>query len=472
VGTRRRKRRKATGVGAKHGTLYLTFTWRGVRCKEYLNLQDSPENRAECERRIVLIKAQIKAVAFDYREWFPCGTKTGTFYGLPETNRPSVTLREYLEMWHARRSPFRSDGSLIANADLHPSTWLHNDAVIRAWLDGRFLAISGVLLNEMTRPLCRDFKRSLENAGLKGKTVLNHMGLLHKALEDAVEDGIIPGNPVPKLASARRHSRHLRKESKPLTAAEAARFLDALPERVEKQNGAHVSGATLQDFYLLWFRTGLRPNEMVALRFEWLFWDQQIVAIKAARDPRRGGLEAEPKTGCREALLDHDPAIWQMFERRRQETAAGGGYVFTDSEGRPLDQEWLAKRVWKPTLKAIGVSARGQYNVKDTFISNALTAGEDPGWVAEVCGTSEEMIFRHYRHWLPSLRRGHGQRVVELMPLRARFRAEIGPKTGPNGVLAVRNPSVIHKLGKWRRGESNPRPEAVHRGLYVRSRVF
>lgn len=27
-------------------------------------------------------------------------------------------------------------------------------------------------------------------------------------------------------------------------------------------------------------------------------------------------------------------------------------------------------------------------------------------------------------------------------------------------------------LREWRRGESNPRPEAVHRGLYVRSRVF
>ena len=28
-------------------------------------------------------------------------------------------------------------------------------------------------------------------------------------------------------------------------------------------------------------------------------------------------------------------------------------------------QEWLAKRIWKPTLRKIGVSERGQYNIKE-----------------------------------------------------------------------------------------------------------
>jgi integrase len=79
-------------------------------------------------------------------------------------------------------------------------------------------------------------------------------------------------------------------------------------------------------------------------------------------------------------------------------------YVFTDQEGKPLSQEWLHKRVWLPTLRRCGVHARGQYNIRDTFITNALSAGEDPGWVAQVCGTSEQMIFRHYRRWMPHSR--------------------------------------------------------------------
>jgi hypothetical protein len=52
---------------------------------------------------------------------------------------------------------------------------------------------------------------------------------------------------------------------------------------------------------------------------------------------------------------------------------------------------------------------RGQHNIRDTFISLALSAGEDPGWVAQLCGTSERMIFQHYRKFMANLRRQDGR---------------------------------------------------------------
>ena len=58
---------------------------------------------------------------------------------------------------------------------------------------------------------------------------------------------------------------------------------------------------------------------------------------------------------------------------------------------------------------------RGQYNIRDSFISIALSAGEDPGWVAKVCGTSEEMIFRHYRTWIPGLNPDAGAKVGRVL---------------------------------------------------------
>jgi hypothetical protein len=64
------------------------------------------------------------------------------------------------------------------------------------------------------------------------------------------------------------------------------------------------------------------------------------------------------------------------------------------------------KAVWLPTLERAGLRPRGQYNIRDTFISIALSAGEDPGWVAKVCGTTEEMIFRHYGSWILGLNPG------------------------------------------------------------------
>jgi hypothetical protein len=121
--------------------------------------------------------------------------------------------------------------------------------------------------------------------------------------------------------------------------------------------------------------------------------------------PRFGGIEAEPKTGPREVDCSYDPQIFSLLVKLRdaRDELNPDDYVFTDPSGHPLSQEWLHKRVWLSTLERAGLRRRGQYNVRDSFISIALSAGEDPGWVAKVCGRSEEMIFRHYRTWIPGL---------------------------------------------------------------------
>jgi hypothetical protein len=89
--------------------------------------------------------------------------------------------------------------------------------------------------------------------------------------------------------------------------------------------------------------------------------------------------------------------------------AASEDFIFTDQSGRPLDQERLNDQVWKQTLRKAGIAERGQYCIRHTFISLALWSGEDPGWVAQVCGTSEEIVFRHNRKWIPSLQVGAGK---------------------------------------------------------------
>jgi site-specific recombinase XerD len=363
-----------------------------------------------------------------------------------------MTVQQWVEQWHAARSPFRQDGSLIPDAALHPTTWLHDGTIIKKWIVPRLgpLALSDP--NHMKlRSQCLDFKRTLEEE-IGGKAVLNNLGLLHKAMADAVERALIAVNPVPRLKAIRGWARRLKKTSKPLSAEEVGQFLGALPKRVDMRDGAFVSRDTLNDVYYLWFRTGWRSNEIVTLRFDWLSPARQVVEVRQGRSPRMGGLEAAPKTGEREVVCDYDPALFDMFERRRRESLAVGArdYVFTDSKGRPLSQEWLAKRVWDPTLRMIGISDRGQYNIRDTFITIALSEGEDPGWVAEVCGTSEQMIFRHYRTWMPKLRRGHGQLLVNSL--------NMGPQIGPQGGHPAAYGEQKHAVTEWGGGN---RPTAV-----------
>ncbi len=301
--------------------------------------------------------------------------------------------------WRKRRSPFRPDGSVAEGADLHPSTWIHDESIIRYHL---VLAFGKLRLDELTSAHCKDFRKALQDKGRSGKTAQNVLGVLHKAMADAVEDGILTANPVPRLRR-KTAGRISRSNSDPLTVAEVKDFLASVP-------------GWYRDLYDLWFRVGWRPSEILAIRFDWIDFKRRIVHLKRGRIARWGGVEAPPKTGEREVDCSYDPAIFEALERLKRRSLRTGkrDYVFTDERGSPLSQEWLHKRIWSTTLRKLGLRGRGQYNIRDTFITLALSAGEDPGWVAHACGTSERMILEHYRKWMNNLTRRDGGRIARL----------------------------------------------------------
>jgi hypothetical protein len=53
--------------------------------------------------------------------------------------------------------------------------------------------------------------------GLAGKTIVNLLGILRKAMEDAIAEAFLEGNLVRKLKRRTQVQRALKKNSKPLT---------------------------------------------------------------------------------------------------------------------------------------------------------------------------------------------------------------------------------------------------------------
>ncbi len=400
-------------VRVKAGKLFVDFYWRGIRCREFTGLTDTLENQKKIEAFDQIISGEIVIGTFDYRKHFPHGARLRHFYGdedFAQTSR-GLLIGDYLETWHKRRSPFLADGTVAIGADLHPSTWMHDESIIRCHLKPIFGALR---LGELTPKHCKEFRKELPDKGRSGKTAQNVLGVLHKAMADAVEDGLLTANPVPQFVR-KKGARVARSNSDPLTLDEVSQFLELVPD-------------WYRDLYDVWFRVGWRPSELLAIRFDWLDSQRQTVHLRRGRIARWGGVEAPPKTGQREVDCHYDPAIFRVFERLRRRSLQTGkrDFVFTDEQGVPLSQEWLHKRIWLPTLRTLGLRTRGQYNVRDTFITLALSAGEDPGWVAQVCGTSERMIFEHYRKWMTNLRREDGRRVASLYSKSGRFRHSVG----------------------------------------------
>jgi integrase len=155
-------------------------------------------------------------------------------------------------------------------------------------------------------------------------------------MADAVDDGILTANPVPR--SRRKRAAHVsRSNSDPLTVAEVREFLASVPDQY-------------RELYDVWFRVGWRPSEILAIRFEWIDFHWRTVHLKSGRIARWGGVEAPPKTGEREVDCSYDPAIFGALQRlERRSSRTGRDFVFSDEQSAPLSQEWLHKKIWLPT---------------------------------------------------------------------------------------------------------------------------
>ncbi len=390
-------------VRTKKRRLFFDFTWRGVRCKEYTGLRaDDPREVEFCEAKMRVIERQLSDGTFDYRQHFPAGTKVSLFYPEEHLQSPNEMFEDFIRRFHDRRSPFLPDGTVKKDFAIHPTTWMHDKSTVER-LTRTF---KGLRVNQLTVRRCNDFEEGLFNEGLSGKTVSNAMGYLHSALDWAVKEGLLTSNPVIRVTNSTvKRSSQLREKIAPLGKDEVVSVLAQIPDR-------------FADFYELWFHLGWRPSVMVAIRWGWLDFEHEMIDVRHGRTPRAGGVEATPKTGRYFAACSNDPEIFRILARIKQRALKSGtptgddDYVFVDEEGSPLSQEWLHKRIWLPALKRAGVTHRGQYAIRDTFITWSLSAQEDPGWVAKICGTSEAMIFKHYRKWIRSLDTRAGSRIA------------------------------------------------------------
>ena len=54
-----------------HGRLLVSFQFNGVRCREYLGLDDTRDDRRTGARTVNEIECELKAGKFDYAARFP-----------------------------------------------------------------------------------------------------------------------------------------------------------------------------------------------------------------------------------------------------------------------------------------------------------------------------------------------------------------------------------------------------------------
>lgn len=169
-------------------------------------------------------------------------------------------------------------------------------------------------------------------------------------------------------------------------------------------------GDEMADYFEFSFFAGLRVSEHIALRWEDVDLRKSTVLVRRTKVMTRE--KERTKTNMERTVeLNHRAAA--VIQRQRARTAAMGTEVFYNpNTGAPYHDEQSQRRIWRLTLRAIGVRYRAPKECRDTSVTMALMAGANPMWVALQHGHSVQVMMRDYAKWIPSADQGRNLAAV------------------------------------------------------------
>ena len=302
-----------------------------------------------------------------------------------DTNK--LTLGQYLKRW-------LSDS---VKDTVKQTTYESYERIIRVHL---VPTLGRIQLKNLSPTHVRRLYREKLDSGLSATSVQRTHALLHKALKQAVNDGLLPRNVTEAVTAPRQ----IRREIQALPPEQARAFLQA------------AKSDRLEALYLLAIHTGLRQGELLGLKWGDVDLEQGTLQVRRIRSAAKGAPTfTTPKNNksrsvrltaqALQALRDHRKR--QIEERLKyagswQET----GLVFTSTVGTPLNRHNLFRRSFKPLLRRAGLPDLPFHALRHSFATLMLSGREHPKVVQEMLGHSRiNTTLDFYSHVLPDMQR-------------------------------------------------------------------
>ncbi|HEK0447702.1 TPA: DUF3596 domain-containing protein [Proteus mirabilis] len=352
-------------------TIVITFTYKGVLCREPLSrLTVDNKNIKYAERLLAEIQNNIERSTFNYAKYFPESKKLPLF-GINNKIKTIIDyLDEYLVICETRNlSPSTIGGykkCKSALSDLHKlQVTSLTPAIVKNWIQKQSTSL---------------------------KTIRNQLSFLRSAIDEAITDGVISINPV-SLVSASRY------QSKGGTT-ESSYIVDPLSPK-------EVSALLLAAKYEQWknlFRfainTGLRSSELCALKWSDIDFIERTAHVQSASVV---GVIKETKTKAGTRKVELNDEAMKALNEQKQFTFMKDGVIFEDpkTERAWASADAIRKKAWVPTLRKAGVRYRNPYQTRHTFATRNISQGVNLFWLAGQMGhKGPEMLFRHYGSYL------------------------------------------------------------------------
>lgn len=315
-----------------------------------------------------------------------------------------ITLREWVrESWlpmiESRIKPSTFD-SYRRNMETH---------VLPALGTRPMQQLTSAMLNALYAELTA---RGNDHGPLSPKTVSYVHTIIHKALADAVDSGVVASN-VAVRAKPPRPNRRARRETQYWEPAELACFLD------------HVSGTRLEAAWRLAGMTGMRRGEILGLRWRDVDLDAARISVRhAVVSVGYAVLESTPKTH-QARVIDLDPetvAVLREHRSKQQIERDQWGLDYRDNDlviarenGEPIHPHSLSQAFERLVRRAFLRRIR-LHDLRHTHATIALKAGVPVKVISERLGhESPAFTLKQYAHVIPGMQAEAAAEIARLV---------------------------------------------------------
>jgi integrase len=331
--------------------------------------------------------------------------------GRPGFDAGNLTVAEWLDRWladdvrHTVREGTYQRYEQVARLHIKPS-------------------LGRIKLNAVTAAHVRTLYRDKLDSGLSPRSVRYVHATLHKALRQAVADGILAHNPTEAVKAPRSSG----KEIRPLDANQVHALLQA------------ASGDREEALFVVAVTTGMRQGEILGLKWQDADLGAGNLSVRRTLAVTEGGPGfAPPKTakGRRSIKLTTRAveALRTHLGRQLEEIEQAGdlyddhGLVFPNHGGGPMNRSSLTRGPYRRLLKRANLPESTRFHdLRHTCATLLLSQGVHPKFVQELLGHATISItLDTYSHVLP----GMGDRTAAAMEHALSEAAFLSPPVRP-----------------------------------------
>lgn len=364
------------GVSKRGQNLIIDFRCflpdnKRIRCREFEG-KDTVTNKKRVLQKWKAIEYHLLQNTFDYLKFFPHGSKA-KYFRVAKTDLTYSEFRaEWIEGQAVRRGTSDNYDYIYKN---------HHESYFGSWK-----------LSDITDHEIRVYRKRMLDKGYAPSTVNQNIKILCMPLKAAVKQGIIDSYPCDDIRKVKENKVKI----DPLSFDELNHWLDYLYKKDKEWF----------DLILFWSRTGLRPGELFALRWENVDLFNNQISICENR-PYFGGT-GPTKTETSDRIINLRPAVVNALKSQQVRTGMINKWVFLNIRQNQWNQTTF-RDAFKYYLRLAGLKVRPPKQMRHTFATLHIGAGESITWVSETLGhSSVEITLKRYNRFIPNLTRQDG----------------------------------------------------------------